>query len=470
MAKPRKRSGGTLSQRMDALEKQVGDGWMNVLTGAGIPGRDKGVSTKWGIAPASYLNEQTLLDIYRVEGFAKRVVDLPANDMTRQWFKVDGDPDGGIVKYLDDLKARAAVTKALKWSRLYGGSIIVMGIDDGNTDKDALSNPLNEDVIKKVGFLHVYEKPLITRKQQYVDPNLEKYGQTEIFTVNTVSGTPFDVHETRVLQFDGVDVPLRARAENQGWGDSVVQSMYSRIRGMADSYKGVEAIIQEFIIGVFTMDNLQELIANGQEDLIRKRLQIIDLSRHILNSVLVDKEEDYKRISATAAGLHQLINKLEQALSAVTGIPVTLLFGQSPAGLKATGASDVRFYYDSIAAQQEQRLRNQLERLVDLVLRSDDGPDLPKGDEEQDDASWAIRFVPLWEPTESEVIEMRARQAETDERYINGGVLTPSEVTLSRFGGDEYSVETTVGAGRLEVIREEMEEEPDPEEGAGGTE
>lgn len=446
--------------RMDALEKRS-DGWMNVLTGAGVRGRDKRVSTTWGVGTGTgnVLNEAMLMDIYRVEGFAKRVVDLPASDMTRQWFKIDGDPDGGIVKYLDDLKARAVVTQALKWSRLYGGSVVLMGIDDGNTDQDALSKPLNEEAIKSIGFFQVYEAPLLSRRTMYEDVSNSKFGQTEVFSVNPARGTPFDVHETRLLQFDGVDVPRRARAQNKGWGDSVVQSMYSRIRGLADSYVGVETLIQEYIIGVFTIDNLQDLIANGDEDLIRRRLQVVDMSRHILNSVLVDKEEDYKRISASAAGLHNLVNKLEQALAAVTGIPVTLLFGQSPAGLKATGASDVRFYYDSIAAQQEQKLRSQSERLVDLSLRADDGPDLPSGDGE--DVSWSLRFVPLWEPTEAEIIEMRARQAETDERYINAGVVTNSEVALSRFGGEEYSVETTISEERLALLRTPEEEPPD---------
>ena len=460
---------GTLGARMDALENQVqGDGWMNVLTGAGVAGRDKRVSTRWGIA-GNVLTEALLMDIYRVEGFAKRVVDLPANDMTRQWFKVDGDPDGGAVKYLDELNARSVYTKALKWSRLYGGSIIVMGIDDGTTGDDVLEQPLNENNIKKVGFLHVYEKPLLSRFKRYEDPNHEKFGQTEVFQVNPISGMPFKVHETRVLQFDGVDVPMRARAQNQGWGDSVVQSMYSRIRGLADSYVGVETLISEYIIGVFTIDNLQDLIANGEEDQIRRRLQIIDLSRHMLNSVLVDKEEDYKRISASAAGLHNLINKLEQALSAVTGLPVTLLFGMSPAGLKATGASDVRFYYDTIAAQQDQRLRAPCERLVDLVYRSDEGPDLPKGDEKNDDATWSIKFVPLWEPTEQEIIESRSTQSETDQRYVDMGAITPGEITLSRFGGDEYSVETHVSDERLQLLREEAAAPPD-DGGEGATE
>lgn len=434
------------SKRPRKVVEDKGDGWMNVFTGAGVQGRDKREATVWSASGGVTLPDATLMDIYRCDGFAKRVIDLPANDMTRQWFTVDGDSEGLAVKALDDLNARGVFTSALKWSRLYGGSLIVMGVDDGSQD---LAQPLNEDGIRKVGFLHVYEKCLVSRSRMYTDPANEKFGQTEVYQVTPVTGSPFSVHESRVLVFDGIDVPSRARADNDGWGDSVIQSMYGRIRGMADAYVSVESIIQEFIIGVFTIDNLQDLIANGQEELVRKRLQLVDLSRHMLRSVLVDKEEDYKRITASVAGLGDLVNKLEQALSAVSGVPVTLLFGQSPAGLQATGASDVRFYYDSIAAQQEQRLRKNAERLIYLVYKSAEGPKPTSGDIE---SGWAVRFIPLWEPTESEVIEMRSKQSETDERYVNTGVLTPADVALSRFGGDEYSAETTLNEERVKQL------------------
>jgi hypothetical protein len=89
-------------------------------------------------------------------------------------------------------------------------------------------------------------------------------------------------------------------------------------------------------------------------------------------------------------------------------------------------------------------LRQPSERLTFLTMKSSEGP--TKGAEIPD---WSIKFVPLWQPTEAEVIKMRKEQAETDERYINSNVLEPAEVAISRFGGDEYSVETTLREGRL---------------------
>ncbi len=434
---------GTNGKWLAGLGKRL-DGWMNVFTGAGVPGRDKRVATNF--AAQQILPDAELSALYRGEGFAARVVDLPANDMVREWFKVEGDTDGAILGYLDDLKARGEFSRALKWSRLFGGGLIVMGLDDGQE----LDEELKEDNLQSISFLHTYDKGQAHRKSFYTDQENPKFGQTEIYTITPNQGTPIEVHETRVLPFDGIDIPRRARSERNGWGDSVLQRVFTRLRGLADAYIGIEALINEFVIGVLTIDNLQDLIAGGQEDDVRKRLALIDLSRHTLRTILIDKEEEYKRISAQAGGLHQLLNKLEQAMSAVSGIPVTLLFGQSPAGLKATGDSDIRFYYDSVAAQQEVRLRTPTERLVLLAQKAKKGP--TKGAELE---TWKVVFVPLWQPTEAQIVEMRGKQAETDERYINTGVLMPEEVSLSRFGGDEYSVETHISEERQEQLAEE---------------
>jgi phage-related protein (TIGR01555 family) len=111
--------------------------------------------------------------------------------------------------------------------------------------------------------------------------------------------------------------------------------------------------------------------------------------------------------------------------------------GQAPAGLNATGDSDIRWFYDHVAASQVKELRPQLNRLVRILLRAKTGP--TKGTEPE---SWKVVFPPLWEMTDLEKAELRNKQAQTDVAYIQAGVLDPSEVAVSRFGGEEYSTDT----------------------------
>ena len=51
-------------------------------------------------------------------------------------------------------------------------------------------------------------------------------------------------------------------------------------------------------------------------------------------------------------------------------IPASKLYGRSPAGLNATGESDLQNYYDSIAQEQEAHLRPVLDKLLPVIATS----------------------------------------------------------------------------------------------------
>jgi hypothetical protein len=88
---------------------------------------------------------------------------------------------------------------------------------------------------------------------------------------------------------------------------------------------------------------------------------------------------------------------------------------------------------------QEYKLKPNLERLIRYIYLSKLGK--TEGNEPE---SWSIQFVPLWQNTEEQEALLRRTVAETDRIYIETGVLDPSEVAISRFGGDIYSTETVI--------------------------
>ena len=134
-------------------------------------------------------------------------------------------------------------------------------------------------------------------------------------------------------------------------------------------------------------------------------------------------------------------NRLEAELrySAVTGIPLTFLLGQSPQGLNATGKGEERIYYDMISVRQENKMRKPLNKLIEYIQLAKEGSTKGKIID-----GWKIVFNPLWQQTQEQIVESRNKQSETDKTYIENGVLTPEEVRESRFGGNEYSHETKI--------------------------
>ena len=98
--------------------------------------------------------------------------------------------------------------------------------------------------------------------------------------------------------------------------------------------------------------------------------------------------------SYTFSGLDQVLLSFGQQLSGASDIPLTRLFGQSPAGLNSTGDSDIKTYYDGILRTQESQLRWPLQLLLEIESRNLFGVPLPR------DANFT--FAPLWQISDTE--------------------------------------------------------------------
>jgi phage-related protein (TIGR01555 family) len=205
------------------------------------------------------------------------------------------------------------------------------------------------------------------------------------------------------------------------------------------SWGGAAHLLSDFSQAVYKIKGLAELIAANEDETIINRFRIIDLARSLVRAVVIDADEDFERKTTPMSGVPEVLDRFSTRMAAAAQMPVTLMMGQSPAGLNATGASDIRFFYDTIKAKQTKHLVPPLERVLTLIFKAKEGP--TKGKEPE---KWSIKPRPLWQLTEKEQAEVRKLQAETDEIYINSQVAAPEEIAISRFGGDKYSTETVI--------------------------
>ncbi len=442
------------------------DGWENMLTGLGTKTRDKRMSATVTTAPV--LDQGTLDELYYGDDLIATIIDLPAKEMVREWIAPTVDPgtdeDGKptmeqedaakigkeMMEALDALNAQSKVGEAITWARLHGGCLIIMGIDDGQDP----SEPLNEEGIKSLSWLTVIDRWDVAIHRRYQDPMADKFGEPELYQItNTTASTSLVdssgrqisgffgvIHESRVLRFDGVLTSRRRQVQLTGWSDTVVTRIWEVVRDFQAAWGGTSHLLTDFAQAVFKIKDLAHLLATDQEDLVIRRLTLLDLARSVCRAVPIDAEhEDFERKQTPLSGLADLLDRFASRLSAAARIPVTLLMGESPAGLQATGAADIRNFYDSVSSEQEFSLRPKINRLMKLLYLSKTGPTTG-----QEPEGWGFVFVPLWQATEKEEAETKKTVAEADEIYIATGVLSPEEVANSRFGGQAYSAETTL--------------------------
>lgn len=434
------------------------DGWQNFMTGLGTA-RDKRTHAKFGGAMI-WQGGQVLDELYAGDDMIARIVDLPAQEMTREWIELSAGEEEAqtakaLMQRLDDLDIQSATAEALTWARLHGGALMILGVDDGQEP----DQPLRTDSIRSFGWVSVVDRWDVTVSKRYADPSGPRFGKPEVYQIRPTSegggvSEQVLVHESRVIRFDGVQVPKRHMARLQGWGDSVVTRVYEVVRDFSQGYAGASAALADFSQAVVKLKGLAQMLASDQDKLVLKRIQLMDMARSIARLVPLDAEnEDFQIITRTLTGMPDALDRLAQRLSAATGIPVTLLMGMSPAGLNATGASDIRLFYDLIKSMQERILRPRLGRLIELMLKSQDGP--TSGVEPQ---NWSITFRALWQLTEKETAELRYITAQTDVLYLDRGTVDNAEIAVARFGGDRWSMETHIDLEGREPARE-----PEPE-------
>jgi phage-related protein (TIGR01555 family) len=289
-----------------------------------------------------------------------------------------------------------------------------------------------------------------------------KYGQPETYRLRssgsvTGSAQMIDqiVHETRMLRFDGVRVNKRRLLRNAGWHDSAYIRCETVLQDFGLSWSSASHLLADFAPMVFTSPGLSDSLALDGAGVIMERLTHMDLCRSTVRMVPIDEGETLERKATPLSGMPDVLALFILRMCAAARMPVTKLFGQSPAGLNTTAEGDLTFWYDRVAGRQKVDLKKPLKYLIRLLWLAKDGP--TNGVEPK---SWSMEFEKLWQLSQDEETSARKIQAETDAVYIDTGVLTVDEVAQSRFGGDRYSFETQLDQ---EMREAEAEAEPEPE-------
>ncbi|MGJ8513130.1 hypothetical protein R84981_002777 [Carnimonas sp. R-84981] len=349
--------------------------------------------------------------VYARGGIAARIIDKPADDAMGRGIILDGDEDNAVSNELERLKFCSRVADALRWSRLDGGSALLVLTDTGQ---------LSEEMPENIG--EITELKVIERYQlsvapggYYSDPNQGNFGQPETYQI-TLSGTgtgirpSFYVHESRLLPVYGLPLPGAQRSTlNTPWmGRSAANDAFRTVEQYERSLMLSLETLKRKQQAVHKMAGLAQLIESGQEAAVRQRVDLVDEVRSLMNGVAIDAEDDYNVYDLNVSGLKDVIGEFQVAVSAATGIPVTVLFGRSVAGLNSTGQHDLESYYDLCEGLQRNSVQPALERLINIIgrQRSVNLPD-----------KLEIKWPSLWTPTDdekaaTELKEQQANQAE----------------------------------------------------------
>lgn len=427
------------------------DGWANILTGLGIRGKDKRLNAE---AQWNRMDESKAEQLYASDDIASKVVDYPVEDSLREGWKLIGVDDVQTSKlnseFYDRLKLAGKVELAWKYARMYGGGGLLLMTDDTQD----YATPLNPDRVKSIRSVVAFTRWELQAQDIESDLASTNYGLPKYYSISPRGGqngggvAAQKFHHSRVIRFEGKLLPPRLFAQNNYWHDSVLNQLENSLLNFNTSYDSAANAVQDFRVAIFKLKNLQSLVANNQDDLVTKRLQILNTGKSLANALVIDADgESMEYSNSSFAGIPETLDKMSKRLQAATPIPHTRLFGNSPSGMGGTGRAEEGNYYDYLSQLQENYLHPILMKLYRLIAaQTTVGIKLT--------TEFDVEFNPLWQMDDKELVEIRGKQAAADQIYLENGVLDPTEVRDSRFGTGKWSAEVKLQEPRPEPLPE----------------
>ena len=369
----------------------------------------------------------------------RKIADVPAVEMTRRWVKITAvgneeaksDRIEGINAALARFKVRDAFRDAIRYDGLMGrGHIYIdLGADDnerttsiGGSGDPAMAAKIGKGSLKGIRAIDPY----------WVYP--QSYNTTDRLAPDFYEPTSWfisakSVHATRLITIVGREVPDVLKPAYSFGGLSLTQLTEPYVATWTQVRNDVAALVHRFNTNVLKTNMAADMqggaglgpgsqVANTAS--LTGRVSGFNYFKDNFGTLLLDKEsEDFENVSAQLGSLDRLQAQSFEYVVAMAGQPMVKFAGIQPSGLNASSDGEIRMYYDSIHAAQEDHCRDPFQIILDVVQLSEFGdidPDI------------RFSFEPLWGMSEREKADIDKVEAETDQIHIDSGVLSPFEV------------------------------------------
>lgn len=383
------------------------DGWINHLTRLGTP-LDSASATRFE-RPAR-LDDEQLSGLYHHDDLSRLVCSIFPREALRRGF---GELSPEVEALSKRLRLGPKLAEAAALGRAFGGAIVTVGIA-GQIASEPWTTP------GEIVWLDVYDRRRVTREHasRVTDPNAPNYGEATQLRVANLSGASVIWHRSRCLVFGGAETAKQEKEGLDGWDFSVLQAIYPILQTYNAAHLAAGNLLSSSSEGVMTIKGLIAAIAGGGRAQFEKRMALLDSTRSVARTVLLDADngEAYTRVSASFSGIPETIDRFSQRLSVATGIPPIVLGRHFSGGLGDAGVSELRAWYDQVQGYRAAEIEPHVERLLRMAYG---------------DSAPVVEWPSLWQPTDAETSALQLQRAQRDQIYLAAEVVLPEEVAAT---------------------------------------
>lgn len=374
------------------------------------------------------LSHDEITALYGDSRIVQNIIDIPAEDMTRNWFTLKMENEQlarDIMSKLADLKAKKAFKEMFTYDRLRGDGFISLGVTQAN--KFELSDELRLDKLYSVDYLHAFSSMKVNEFLINEDVFDIQYGQLEQLRINRASShglqtqtTESSVHVSRLLHSQ------TRRFEGEAQGRSLLEPLYDILTVFDTSIWSVGQILHDFTFKVYKSKDIENMTTKDKQELS----MVMDYMFRTEALAFIANDEELTKQSTSVSGIKDLLDFVWDLLAGAARMPKTVIKGQESGTI--TGAQyDVMNYYSRIVADQENEMKPHIEKLIRMLLMSE--RELG-GRIDPESLEWEIQFNPLWNVDAKTDAEIRKITAETDQIYLLNNIIMADELREVRFG------------------------------------
>ncbi len=387
------------------------DGLRNSITGAGTR-RDARTASAY--APVLPLTQPDIDAAYRGSGLMRKIIQIPALDMVREWrdWKIDAD----LVTKIEDEEKRLGLQAKVRQAEVLrglGGGALILGLPGDP------SQPAPETIgAGQLLFVNVVSRWHLSFSAMQDDARLPGYGEPLMWQLNTGGAAMMNIHPSRVVPFradtSAMLAALTIGRDDAFWGESRVAQVLDAVKD-SDAARGAFAsLLHKARLTRIGIPGLSALVAApGGEEAVSARLSVIALAESIHNASVYDSGTDGTNaekiddVSYSFAGAKDILSAYAEFVAAISDIPATRLLGRAPEGMNSSGDSQQQDWKKLVKAKQELDLAPCLDRMDPWLLQSALGS--------APDGYW-WEFAPLDTPDQSEVATRFKTEMEAIER------------------------------------------------------
>lgn len=324
-------------------------------------------------------NWQVLNSLYRSHWVVQKIINTIPQDMMKNGYDFQSDINPGqiqkISKVIRQTRLHSKILNGLYWGRLYGGAAGIIMIDG---EADRMDEPLDLDRVMPGAFkgLLIMDRwsGIIPSADLITDITDPDFGMPEYYEVTLPEGQGvIQLHNSRVCRFSGREMPYLEKLAENYWGTSEMEHVFSELKKRDNVSWNIALLTFMANIRVMKIDGMEQLLAYGGDKSQQALYNTLEGLNMMLNNngiQILGKDDSYESHQYTFSGLGEVYDRFMMDVSGACGIPVTKLFGRSPAGMNSTGDADMDNYYDTIEQSQESQLRPVLDKLLPIVCMS----------------------------------------------------------------------------------------------------